>query len=86
MCAVHPDSQPGSELPLSSRVKSQSSDRRALQKIAPLIHEIRGERVILDSDLAGIYDVPVKALNQAVKRNTDRFPEDFALGARGATC
>ena len=36
-------------------------------------------RVILDSDLAGIYDVPVKALNQAVKRNTERFPEDFAF-------
>ena len=64
---------------MSSRVKSQSSDRLALQKIAPLILEIRGERVILDSDLAGIYDVPVKALNQAVKRNTERFPEDFAF-------
>ena len=68
-----------SELRLSSRVKRQSSDNLALQKIAPLIHEIRGERVILDSDLAGIYDVPVKALNQAVKRNTERFPEDFAF-------
>lgn len=51
----------------------------ALQKIAPLIHEIRGERVILDADLARIYGVPVKALNQAVKRNTERFPHDFAF-------
>jgi len=51
----------------------------ALQKIAPLIQEIRGERVILDSDLARIYGVAIKALNQAVKRNAERFPEDFAF-------
>jgi len=54
-------------------------DNLALQKITPLIHEIRGERVILDSDLARIYGVSVKALNQAVKRNAERFPEDFAF-------
>jgi len=51
----------------------------ALQKIAPLIHEIRAERVILDSDLAAIYGVSVKALNQAIKRNAERFPEDFVF-------
>jgi hypothetical protein len=51
----------------------------ALQRIAPLIHEVRGERVILDVDLAGIYGVPVKALNQAVKRNAERFPGDFVF-------
>jgi len=49
----------------------------ALQKIAPLIHEIRGERVILDSDLARIYGVTTKRLNEQVKRNSERFPEDF---------
>jgi hypothetical protein len=38
---------------------------------------IRGERVILDADLARIYGVATKALNQAVKRNADRFPCDF---------
>jgi phage regulator Rha-like protein len=42
-----------------------------------LIREIRGERVILDSDLANLYGVPTKALNQAVKRNRERFPEEF---------
>ena len=57
----------------------EMSENLALQKIAPLIHEIRGERVILDSDLARIYGVQVKALNQAVKRNLKRFPEDFAF-------
>jgi len=39
---------------------------------------LRGRRVILDSDLAGIYDGPIKALNQAVNRNAGRFP-DFAF-------
>jgi hypothetical protein len=38
---------------------------------------IRGEKVMLDSDLAGLYEVSVKVLNQAVKRNIGRFPEDF---------
>jgi len=42
-----------------------------------LIHEIRGEKVILDSDLARIYGVATRVLNQAVKRNQERFPEDF---------
>lgn len=37
----------------------------------------RGHKVMLDTDLAALYDVPVKALNQAVKRNLDRFPADF---------
>ena len=38
---------------------------------------IRGEKVMIDADLAGLYEVPVKVLNQAVKRNIDRFPADF---------
>ncbi len=41
------------------------------------IHEIRGQRVMLDFDLAALYDVETKAINQAVKRNIERFPEDF---------
>ena len=41
------------------------------------IHEIRGQRVMLDFDLAALYEVPTKVLNQAVKRNAERFPEDF---------
>ena len=41
------------------------------------IQEIRGQKVILDSDLARIYGVSTKALNQAVKRNLVRFPQDF---------
>ncbi|MDQ6654445.1 MAG: ORF6N domain-containing protein [Verrucomicrobiota bacterium] len=41
------------------------------------IVRLRGQQVILSNDLAELYDVPVKALNQAVKRNADRFPDDF---------
>ncbi len=41
------------------------------------IYEIRGQRVMLDSDLAALYGVPTKVFNQAVKRNIERFPEDF---------
>jgi len=42
-----------------------------------LIHEIRGKRVMLDYDLAKLYHVETKVLNQAVKRNMKRFPPDF---------
>ena len=48
-----------------------------IEKIAPLVHTVRGERVLFDADLATLYGVPTKALNQAVKRNLDRFPADF---------
>ena len=40
---------------------------------------IRGQKVILDADLAELYGVTTKALNQAIKRNAERFPSDFAL-------
>ena len=48
-----------------------------LQTIQNLIFEIRGQRVIIDRDLAMLYKVETKVLNQAVKRNLGRFPEDF---------
>ena len=48
-----------------------------LQIIQDKIYEIRGQRVMLDRDLAEMYGVLTKALNQAVKRNIDRFPSDF---------
>lgn len=41
------------------------------------IYSIRNQQVMLDSDLARLYEVSVKVLNQAVKRNKDRFPDDF---------
>ena len=45
--------------------------------IAGRIHLIRGERVLLDADLAGLYGVTTSNLNKAVQRNADRFPNDF---------
>ena len=45
--------------------------------IAPKVHWIRHEKVILDFDLAALYGVEARALNQAVRRNRARFPEDF---------
>lgn len=48
-----------------------------IQYIENKIYEIRGQRVMLDRDLAELYDVSTKALNQAVKRNIKRFPPDF---------
>ena len=45
--------------------------------VQDLIHEIRGKKVMLDFDLARLYQVETRALNQAVQRNLDRFPDDF---------
>ena len=48
-----------------------------LEVIKSKIYEIRGQRVMLDRDLAQMYGVETKVLNQAVRRNLERFPEDF---------
>ena len=47
--------------------------------IAKLIHSIRGHRVILDSDLASLYAVPTRQLNQQLQRNRSKFPDDFVF-------
>src|SRR5690606_4434085 len=46
-------------------------------KVINKIYLVRGKRIMLDSDLAELYGVETRILNQAVKRNIDRFPEDF---------
>lgn len=48
-----------------------------IDQIQNMIYEIRGQRVMLDSDLGKLYGVETKYLNKQVKRNIDRFPEDF---------
>jgi len=48
-----------------------------IEKIPYRIHEIRGQKVMLDFDLAALYGIETRVLNQAVKRNIERFPEDF---------
>ena len=65
--------------------KKTASNRRETDTLIPLeaiergIHLIRGERVMLDSDLAKLYGVETGALNRATKRNRDRFPETFSF-------
>tara|TARA_B100000212_G_scaffold331363_1_gene298509 strand:- start:741 stop:941 length:201 start_codon:yes stop_codon:yes gene_type:complete len=48
-----------------------------LEQIQNMIYVIRGQKVMLDSDLAELYGVESKRLNEQVKRNLDRFPSDF---------
>jgi Lhr-like helicase len=50
-----------------------------LESVEHAILVLRGQKVLLDSDLAALYAVPVKALNRAVKRNIERFPADFMV-------
>ncbi len=59
--------------------KREDSVPATAMRIEEMIVTVRGERVILDHDLARLYDVTTKALNQAVKRNPGRFPADFVF-------
>jgi hypothetical protein len=55
------------------------TSHRKIANLETAIHFVRGQRVMRDSDLAAIYQVTTKRLNQQVKRNRSRFPEDFAF-------
>jgi hypothetical protein len=55
------------------------AERKTIEQVESVIHVIRGQRVMLDSDLAQIYEVSTKQLNQQLKRNRNRFPGDFAF-------
>src|SRR5438477_4630434 len=57
----------------------KSPNKLSADQLGRLICEIGGQRVMLDSDLAAIYGIETRALNQAVRRNRDRFPKDFAF-------
>lgn len=63
----------------SDRITSDrvTSDRITSDRIASMIHVIRDEKVMLDSDLAELYGVSTKRMNEQVKRNSKRFPGDF---------
>ena len=58
--------------------KSSTDILIAPDKIQQMVHVVRGQRVMLDFDLAQLYGVPTMRLNEQVSRNSDRFPEDFA--------
>jgi hypothetical protein len=61
------------------RTQKHAARPVSIDRITQSILVLRGHRVLLDSDLAALYDVKAKALLQAVKRNLERFPEDFML-------
>ena len=52
-------------------------EENKIMPINDMIYEIRGQKVMLDSDLAKLYEIEAKRLNEAVKRNNKRFPIDF---------
>jgi hypothetical protein len=56
-----------------------AKDVLVVDTLSQQIHFIRGQRVMLDSDLARLYEVSTRVFNQAVKRNEERFPEDFVF-------
>lgn len=58
---------------------AESKRAVAVSALAQRIHLLRGQKVMLDADLAELYGVPTKVLNQAVKRNAERFPADFVF-------
>lgn len=70
-------------------LESPNEPKRSIVKAVPVerianhIREVRGEKVLLDSDLAELYEVETKALNQAVQRNIERFPADFMFQLTG---
>ena len=51
--------------------------QKGVEALAGLVRWVRGERVMLDADLARLYGVETRALNRAVRRNARRFPRDF---------
>ena len=59
--------------------KAKSASIIPIERIASRIYLIRGQKVMLDADLAGLYEVETGALIRAMKRNEDRFPEDFSF-------
>ena len=63
--------------PFRENAVSNETQLILVDQIEPLIHEVRGQRVMLDHDLAALYGVPTKRLNEQVQRNIARFPEDF---------
>lgn len=58
-------------------IKQELQTLVAEQKILNKIYVIRGEKIMLDKDLAELYNVETRVLNQSIKRNSKRFPKDF---------
>lgn len=81
----HEDTQPIKPAP--DREPAANSDRLHIPiDIESLVYFIRGEQIMLDSDLAKLYGVETRVLNQSVKRNIQRFPEDFMFQLTKEEC
>jgi hypothetical protein len=77
-CTIIPSKSP--QATTMETLKSQivtSKVELPSERVERRILSIRGQKVMLDSDLAALYEVETKTLNQAVKRNLERFPQDF---------
>jgi len=64
-------------VPMASKLPALRQRLPLVELVQRRIYLIRGQKVMLDADLAELYQVPTKSLNQAVRRNAARFPEDF---------
>ena len=62
---------------MAKKSTSRKTTAVTTRQIETLIHVVRGQKVMMDTDLASLYEVPTSALNQAVRRNKERFPADF---------
>ena len=71
------DISPNHNISQNQQIKSNAITILNESDIQNMVYEIRGQRVMLDSDLAQLYGVETKNLNKAVRRNLERFPEDF---------
>lgn len=60
-------------------MSEQNTDLGVIDQIGDKIHVVRGQRIMLDSDLAEVYGVTTKRLNEQVRRNASRFPKDFVF-------
>ena len=68
--------QENNVVPIDDKLNITKSET---ENIKDLIYTIRGKQVMLDSDVAMLYHYPTKRINEAVRRNIERFPENFAL-------
>jgi len=77
MPICHLKARQGLDISAGDKIVSRSSGVMPIERIEQAIYLIRGQRVMLDNDLAKIYGVPTKRLKEQVRRNSDRFPRDF---------
>ena len=79
-------SQGNREQSVETGFETQDNASLEERKIQGLIRSVRGLQVMLDRDLAALYGVETKVLNQAVRRNSARFPEDFMFQLTKEDC